>query len=130
MMELGNLMFGNSRGEFEVPRDVVNTSEWNEILSLLGLDDYGIVTNKKAEFEKYYDNDSGGINLGELKIYPYYWGKDKKLQERHNFIFKDAWIDWYKYPFRDAYSNKQLTKEECRQLFYEVIKYAKSKKIV
>ena len=30
-MEIGNLIFGNSRGNYEVPRELVNSKSWNNL---------------------------------------------------------------------------------------------------
>ena len=50
--------------------------------------------------------------------------KDDCLLLKHNFIYHpdrpdEFWIDWYKYPFRDAYMNKNKTKKEIKDIWIE-----------
>lgn len=122
-MELGNLLFGNSRGEFKVDRSFQYF--FNACLEDLGFDSYGyylgedkFVFNCKDEPKSYYEDDV-------LMISPYYWGDDEELEEWHNFIYKPMGleIDWYKYPLRDSYSNQPLYKEQLILLFNELYKH-------
>lgn len=116
-MELGNMFFGNSRGEFEVPR-----GEWQdlfiEFLYDIGLDGYGFITDKSL---KKYETDRGGFENDTFLVNPYYWGEDESIAEEPNFVFKPngLCIDWYKYPFRDSYSNMELTFDELSHILSE-----------
>lgn len=41
-MEIGNFIFGNSRGYYEFPdRNIVNSNEWQSLLKSTNLDCYG-----------------------------------------------------------------------------------------
>ena len=45
---------------------------------------------------------------------------------KHNFVYHpnqedEFWIDWYKYPFRDSYCNKDLNKKEILDIFQDCI---------
>ena len=45
---------------------------------------------------------------------------------KHNFVYHPSqedefWIDWYKYPFRDSYCNKDLSKKEILDIFQDCI---------
>lgn len=111
-MELGNIVFGNSRGKFELDRD------WEEIFCQI-YDILGI------ESHDHYENDT-------FKIFPYYWGEcncgfeqetewyDSNNHKSHcflvlpNFIYKPTnfQIKWYKYPLRDAYMNQNIDCDE------------------
>lgn len=64
-MELGNFLFGNSRGEFEVNRDF---QEWFVVfIKSLGFDFYGYGEN--------YDEGKKAYINGSVLIRPYYWGE-------------------------------------------------------
>jgi hypothetical protein len=119
-MELGNLIFGNSRGEFPFPdRSLVNCKEWETLLKVCECDGYGYTKDKKQE------NKRGGYENEMFCINPYYWGDDEDIAVLPNFIYKPTnfTIDWYKYPFRDSYMNKQLTEEEIKKIFQKCCDY-------
>jgi hypothetical protein len=93
-MELGNLCMGNSRGNYQIDRDLTQEIFYG-FLYICGWN------NSYIEFK----NDVFELN-------PYCW--DEEDEERcslPNFIYKpeDVTIKWYKYPMRDAYINKPLT---------------------
>lgn len=131
-MELGNLIFGNSRGAYHFER-----GEWQdlfcEFLDKHGFDMYGYIENNDLE-KKFGTTVSGDcITYADGKksvehqhafendtffIMPYFWGESENICEMPNFIFK-PWnfeLSWYKYPMRDAYSNKKITFEEFEQM--------------
>lgn len=119
-MELGNLLFGNSRGRFEVPRGIGEDDfAWQEtfrdFMDEIGLDGYAYIENK--ELEK-YKTERGGFENDIFAINPYYWGEDENIMREPNFIYKPTGltIDWYKYPLRDSYSNKKITFEELNEI--------------
>lgn len=115
-MELGNILFGHSFGEFEFPdRDIVNTRSWQKLLDICELDNYGCGDGSV------YDNEL-------FSIRPYYWGDDEKIANLPNFVFKpeNFEIRWYKYPFRDSYTNQNKTKKEIMQIFRKCYKFVKN----
>lgn len=119
-MEIGNLLFGNSRGKYEFPnRDLVNCKEWVNLLKVCECDMYGYTSNKQKE------NYMGGYKNELFCINPYYWGEDEDIAVLPNFIYKPTnfTIDWYKYPFRDSYMNKQLNEKEIKNIFKKCYKY-------
>jgi hypothetical protein len=61
-MELGNMIFGNSRGRHEVNRSLQD--EFCELLEAMGFDSYG---NNNSATEWVFENDV-------FRIQPYYWG--------------------------------------------------------
>lgn len=81
----------------------------------IGLDGYGYVEND--ELEK-YKTERGGFENNTFIINPYYWGEDEEVMKEPNFVFKPTGftIDWYKYPLRDSYSNKEITFEELKEI--------------
>lgn len=110
-MELGNWSFGNSRGTYQINRDL-QPIFWKLLEALCDGDRYGI----------HFENDT-------FEMFPYYWGdctcgadddltgetdhKEDCLLQKDNFVYKPLGIriQWYKYPLRDAYSNIQLTEK-------------------
>ena len=107
-MELGNLMFGNSRGKYAVvPRE-----DYQEVffkfLDNNGFDMYGYKMGSK---ERVFENNT-------FIIRPYYWGDDEDIAALSNFVYKPTGlaIDWYKYPMRDAYSNQDVSVKEFKAI--------------
>lgn len=123
-MELGNMLWGNSRGTFEISREYQYF--FVACMEDLGFDSYGYYVAE--EFDEYnklspktmYDD-------GVLMVNPYYWGEDEEFIKMHNFIYRpmNLEIDWYKYPLRDSYSNQLLIKEQLIKLFLELYKHFK-----
>ena len=120
MMELGNLLFGNSRGTHPVNRDWQES--FVEFLDESGFDNYGNWYGEKLKaFEKreavdgcediYFENDL-------FVIRPYYWGESQVIREKPNFVFKPTGLEiqWYKYPFRDAYLNQEVSFSEFEDM--------------
>ena len=127
-MELGNLLFGNSRGEFPILDREIWQDTFCEFLEDCGFDSYGHIDNEKleknlqtvygdtikrtgeedyVEHQHYFENDV-------FRIMPYWWGESKKIAAMPNFIYKPTGfeIQWYKYPMRDAYKNKDISFED------------------
>lgn len=98
-MELGNLMFGNSRGAYAVePREDYQEA-FQDFLHEHGWDSHAV--RDDGEYE--YENDV-------FIVRPYYWGEDEEKAELPNFVFKPLGLEirWYKYPMRGAYSNMDV----------------------
>ena len=71
----------------------------------------------------YYDGDKGrnlrgGYTNSTFEINPYYWGEDVTEMQKPNFIFfpKDIEIYWYKYPMRDPYASKELSRKQIKKM--------------
>ena len=110
-IEAGNLCFGHSRGNYEVPRDQREEAFYS-FLQNNGFDSYGHRTDTKvSETFQSYKNDT-------FCIRPYYWGDDPKIYHLPNFEYypTDLEISWYKYPFRDSYSNRTFSVEEFKEI--------------
>lgn len=126
-MELGNLIFGNSRGSFEVDREWQDT--FYEFLENAGFDGYGNVSKEelKVHLKTVEKSDYGHMQIfdnGVFKLFPYYWGEDEKLENIPNFIIADMnyELSWYKYPLRDSYANKLLTYDEFKSALDKCLK--------
>ncbi len=104
--ELGNLFFGNSRGEYQLNRSV-----WRrEFMEFRGFWDF-LLEGKEFENEVFI-------------LRPYYWGEDETFRELPNFVHKRSGLslEWYKHPYRDSYSNKKVTLTELKEIIQECVK--------
>ena len=112
-MELGNLLFGNSRGEYHIEPREAYQSAFAEFLEANGFDGYGHNSGENRCFE----NDT-------FIIRPYYWGDDNEEAELPNFVYKPTGLEirWYKYPMRDAYSNQDVDPEAFKAMLAECSK--------
>ena len=123
-MELGNLIFGNSRGAFPIIR-----YEYEEIfcswLNDNGFDAYGHYGYKKdgsydpnLSSEHYKIKDNSSYTNDTFVIRAYYWGDEEEIKVLPNFVYfpTNLEISWYKYPLRDAYSNRQFSQEELVEI--------------
>lgn len=112
-MELGNLLFGHSRGKFDIPRDEWE-EEFRDFLHRSGFDGYGHAEAERLRrFVKVIPASDGSDIFFEndtFIIRPYYWGDDEEIMLKPNFVFKPKGIniDWYKYPLRDAYISDDI----------------------
>ncbi len=122
-MELGNLCFGHSRGEFEVPRTDEYEEPLRRLFSHLGLDETygGEYISDKFEIHAYWwgDCDCGadGCEEGEEHkntcglVRPNFWHKPTGYELR-----------FYKYPLRDSYANANLTPKEFNEIIDDCMK--------
>lgn len=133
-MELGNMIFGNSRGLYKVNRD------WEKLF-------YSNFVDKL--YEAYPDLGPFG-NSGVPRFVndtffttPYWWGDctcevEKEGIDRHypfcmlefpNFIHYPTGlsIQWYKYPFRDSYMNQNINYTEFYKIMQDCVNSLKIK---
>lgn len=112
-MELGNAFFGNSRGEFSIPRFIGYEDHLNRLLAAFEsvLSPLGRVTLSE-EFENEV-----------FSVKPYYWGDDETEANKANFHFKpsDYKLKWYKYPLRDSYQSSELSVEDFGKMIDKCI---------
>lgn len=107
-MELGNFVFGNSRGEYLVEPREVYQDMFYDFLVAIGCDGCAVC-----------DNGDDFVETEAFIVRPYYWGDDESIAALPNFVYKPTGLEisWYKYPMRDAYSNMDISLEE----FYNVL---------
>lgn len=106
MMEIGNMVFGHSRGEYQVSR--VYQDRFCILLYDLGYDSYGV---ENRSFK--------GNRTNRIVVRPYWWGDEDSIEATlPNFECKELGLElrWYKYPLRDSYSNIPFTAEIMRKL--------------
>ena len=103
-IELGNLIFGNSRGEYVIEDREAWQNPFCEFLHRNGFDMYGYY---ERGTERCFENDT-------FIIRPYYWGEDDDIAVLPNFEYKPTGfaISWYKYPMRNAFANQNTSTDE------------------
>lgn len=117
-MEIGNFLFGNSRGEFPIDREKFQPL-FEEFFEKAGIDNYGHGYEKDGCPSEYIVEDDPtniSVKTDVFLIRPYYWGDDESIANLPNFKYGDIEICWYKYALRDAYSNKELTVDEVKEM--------------
>lgn len=109
-MELGNLMFGNSRGLYHVEPRMEYQDAFCEFLYDNGWDGHALRTDGSDDPYD-FENDT-------FIVRAYYWGEDEAIAALPNFVYKptDLEISWYKYPMRDAYSNQDIAIEDFKAI--------------
>lgn len=116
-MELGNFVFGNSRGEVSVNRDWQD--DFSKFLNQSGFDSYGFV--EESHLKEWEKTEKHGSVYFENEIFivrPYYWGDEDSIAEKPNFVFKPTGFElsWYKFPLRDSYMSKDVDKAEFLEM--------------
>ena len=107
-MEIGNLLFGDSRGWYPVDRGKYQDL-FSEFLTTADFNEYGFYNGS----DKNHITARGGDENDTFVINPYYWGDHDEEAEKPNFIYKPTGfkIKWYKYPLRDSYSNQCMDED-------------------
>ena len=108
-IELGNLLFGHSRGKFLVPRNEDYQGAFLNFLERSGFDAGGNIDN--PHLEDFCNDETNCFENDIFILRPYYWGDDEEMCELPNFVYKPTGFEmrWYKYPLRDTYANQDLT---------------------
>lgn len=132
-MELGNLIFGNSRGNYPIDRDLVNSEEWIRLVhKLLQVEDYHCCINDyyqdystedleyKKRTNKLTPNEYGGFSLilnNEIifEIFPYWWGECTCGVEDENEKLYQRWKDelFTKKEWKDYMTFEDWCKNDC-----------------
>lgn len=120
-MELGNMVFGHSRGRFKVERGR-REREFRKFLQSCGFDLLGNCIDRRDVRAIRRRGDFGYENETFI-LRPYYWGGNSRKMRRPNFVFKPTGyqLKWYKYPLRDSYANMNVTDEEFGSMLVKCI---------
>jgi hypothetical protein len=110
-MELGNMLFGNSRGDFAVDRAL--EASFVEALHQAGFDRKGHRRTWTSDRTAPVPYTSDATATHHFVIQPYI---DDDLEQAvicPNFLDRVTGLKlrWYKYPLRDSYANYDLTPE-------------------
>ncbi len=138
-MDFMNLVFGTIRGTVPVSRDW--EEDFKEFLEKAGFDVYGRIENDDLEQsvitiegdEVEYDGETKehthGFDNGTFRILPYWWGDSDNIAELPNFVYypNKYEMNWYKYPLRDTWANKEISYEEFKQMLKVCIESLKDK---
>lgn len=121
-IELGNLLFGHSRGNFALPRDKYGDS-FNSFLVQGGFDSYGRPNDCGVSANWMDDCGDGRFENDVFVLRAYYWGNDERVARLPNFLHKPSGyeIRWYKYPLRDAYSSQKLEIGDFNRILNECL---------
>ena len=110
-MELGNMLFGNSRGDFPVDRGLQDL--FTDALERAGFDGYGIrrTWDPPAPAPVPYNEQATATH--HFVIQPYVDDELDNAALCPNFLDRVTGLKlrWYKYPLRDSYANYELTEE-------------------
>ena len=120
-MELGNMLFGRGSkercGKYHIDRNAFQDlfCKW---LVANGFDEYGNLGSGGTEVMFTESNGDWYFENEVFVLRPYYWGEDENIVEKPYFLYKQTGlqITWYKYPLRDAYSNKKLELESFKAM--------------
>lgn len=127
-LEMGNLLFGHSRGAFSIDREVYEPM-FQRFLDEAGFDFYGIPCDETPN-RSLVIRTSGSMVEAEndtFIIRPYYWGEDEKISNLPNFVYKPKGIEirWYKYALRNAYCSHNLSVKEFGEMLEECLRSLK-----
>lgn len=125
-MEIGNLLFGNSRGEYEINRNSAACDHLSDMFTEIGVSGYGHIdseneTRLKPIIGTTLIETRRGVDVhnpltGKLlaRFQAYWWGDgDDPEADEPNLIIPDLDLEihWYKYWARDSYANQPFTDE-------------------
>lgn len=104
-MELGNALFGNSRGEVQVDRNIGYEEEIERLTEALEVKTLQEITE--------WENDTFYVSNYS----------PRSSADDPNFIHKPSGLElqWYKYPLRDSYFNRDCTLKEFRQIIDDCV---------
>ena len=113
-MEIGNMLFGHSRGKYPVERDLCEplmTPLWDAL------------PFPSPDCIEEYETDV-------FVVRPYYWGDKEEMARLPNFLHKPTGFElrWYKYPLRDAYVNQKIPLHKFRMIIDECVASIKKQK--
>jgi len=122
-VELGNLIFGHSRGNFEIPRKEAWESPMFDLQEKLmeGCSPYGTPFENDVFSMRLYDWDAQ-CTCGYEAIEDKWTNKNKHTKEcrlvKPNFLYKPTGFSlmWYKYALRDSFSNRKISLKKWQRM--------------
>lgn len=118
--EIGNLIFGNSRGEFSVYRNVF-TLAFLPLMRLIPDFRYSYFQNEIFRLSPYYWDECDCVDSDDEN--EPFKHVDNCPADRANFLHKPTGFEvrWYKYPFRDSYTNKKVNRKELDSIISDCV---------
>ena len=110
-MELDNLLFGNSRGDYKV--DSALEDMFVAALNEAGFDEFGFCRTWKSDGPAPVPYNEQATATHHFVIQPYVWENFDQAAICPNFFdtVTGLKLRWFQYPLRDSYANYDLTKE-------------------
>lgn len=127
-MELGNMLFGHSRGQYVIDRASAACDMLGDLMHELAVTGYGRCDDDIANHHPtpaWLVETDRGVDIIDpdsreplMHVRAYWWGDTDTMEDRTEAARPnleapalDLEIRWYKYMFRDAYANKPVTPE-------------------
>lgn len=110
-MELDNMLFGNSRGDYKVNRKFEDM--FIAALNEAGFDELGICRTWKSSTPAPPPYDNRATATHHFVIQPYVFDELDNAVLCPNFFDRTTGLKlrWFEYPLRDSYANYDLTEE-------------------
>lgn len=110
-MEIGNMLFGNSRGDYAVSRSLEGL--FVGALKKAGFDAHGFRHGWESDREAQTPYNEHATATHHFVIQPYVDDNLDNAVIVPNFLDRVTGLKlrWYKYPLRDSYANYDLTEE-------------------
>ena len=125
-MELGNMLFGNSRGDYAVSRSL--EGRFVEALEQAGFDKHGFRHGWTSDREAPTPYNEQATATHHFVIQPYVDDDLENATLVPNFLDRVTGLKlrWYKYPLRDSYANYQLTAEMIEPILERLVEECQS----
>lgn len=110
-MEIGNLLFGTSRGDYAVDRGLEDL--FLDAFERAGFDGKGFRHGWESDRPAPTPYNDQATATHHFVIQPYVWDDMDNANICPNFLDRVTGLKlrWYKYPLRDSYANYDLTEE-------------------
>lgn len=120
-MEIGNRLFGNSRGDFAVDRSLQDL--FVSALSQAGFDEYGFRHGWESDREAPTPYNEHATATHHFVIQPYIDDDLDNAVICPNFFDRVTGLKlrWYKRPLRDSYANYDLTREMLEPILKRLV---------
>lgn len=120
-MEIGNLLFGNSRGDFAVDRGLEGI--FLKALREAGFDEQGFCRTWKSDTPAPVPYTSDATATHHFVIQPYVYDDMDNANLVPNFLDRTTGLKlrWYKRPLRDSYANYDLTREMLEPILERLV---------
>ena len=120
-MELDNLLFGNSRGDYKVDSSLEGM--FVDALKQAGFDKFGFCRTWKSDTPAPTPYDECATATHHFVIQPYVWDNLENAAICPNFFDRVTGLKlrWYQYPLRDSYANYDLTVEMLAPILQRLV---------